>query len=54
VLDELFRRWDGGLATFGQTKVLKRNGFAAPMRRDEAKKAIDRIAQRQGWRTGAA
>jgi len=49
VLDEMFRRWNGGLSTFGQTKVLKRAGFVAPMRRDEASKAIDRIAQRQGW-----
>lgn len=49
LLDEMFRRWNGGLSTFGQTKVLKRNGFVAPMRRDEAKKAIDRIAERQGW-----
>lgn len=49
VLDEMFRRWDAGLASFGQAKVLKRNGLVAPMRRDEAKKAIDRIAERQGW-----
>jgi hypothetical protein len=49
LLSEMFRRWDSGLASFGQTKVLKRNGFAAPMRREEAVKAIDRIAARQGW-----
>ncbi len=49
VLNEMFRRWDVGLATFGQVKVLKRNGVGAPMRREEAKKAIDRIAERQGW-----
>ena len=49
MLDEMFRRWDAGLASFGQAKVLKKNGIVAPMRRDEAKKAIDRIAQQQGW-----
>lgn len=49
LLNEMFRRWDSGLASFGQAKVLKSNGFVAPMRRDEAKKAIDMIAQRQGW-----
>lgn len=49
LLNEMFRRWDTGLASFGQTKVLKRNGFDAPMRREEAVKAIDRIAVRQGW-----
>jgi hypothetical protein len=54
ILDEMFRRWSGGLSTFGQAKVLKKNGFVAPMRRDEAKQAIDRIAERQGWKKGAA
>jgi superfamily II DNA or RNA helicase len=49
ILDEIFRRYDNGLSSFGQTKVLKRAGFVAPMRRDEASKAIDRIAQREGW-----
>jgi hypothetical protein len=49
LLDEMFRRINNGLSTFGQTKVLKRAGFVAPMRRDEASKAIDRIAQREGW-----
>lgn len=51
LLDEMFRRWDNGLATFGQAKILKKNGFAAPMRREEAGKAIDRIAAQQGWGT---
>jgi superfamily II DNA or RNA helicase len=54
LLDEMFRRWDKNLATFGQAKVLKKNGLVAPMRKEEAKKAIDRIAERQGWRKGAA
>jgi len=54
ILDEMFRRWDTGLATFGQAKVLKKNGLVAPMRKEEAKKAIDRIAQRQGWRKAGA
>ena len=49
ILDEMFRRFNGNLATFGQAKILKKNGFAAPMRREEASKAIDAIAQRQGW-----
>jgi superfamily II DNA or RNA helicase len=49
VLDEMFRRWNNGLSTFGQAKLLKRAGFVAPMRRNEASKAIDQIAQRAGW-----
>jgi superfamily II DNA or RNA helicase len=49
ILDEMFRRFHGGLSTFGQTKVLKRAGYVAPMRREEASKAIDRVAQREGW-----
>jgi hypothetical protein len=50
LLDEMFRRWNSGLSSFGQTKVLKRAGYVAPMRREEASKAIDRIARREGWR----
>jgi type I site-specific restriction endonuclease len=49
ILNEMFRRWDAGLASFAQEKLLKRNGFVAPMRRDETRKAIDAIATRQGW-----
>jgi len=49
ILNEMFRRWDLGLASLRQTKLLKRNGFDAPMRREEAKKTIDAIAKRQGW-----
>lgn len=55
ILDEMFRRWNGNLSSFKQTSLLKRQGFVAPMRRDEAKKAIDQIASRQGWgKKGAA
>ena len=53
LLDEIFRRWDGGLSSFGQTKILARNGIRAPMRREEAARMIDQIAQRQGWRRNA-
>ena len=49
LIDEMFRRLKSGLSTFGQAKILKRNGFTAPMRREEASKIIDRIAQEQGW-----
>jgi hypothetical protein len=49
LLNELFRRWDAGLATYGQTKILQRNGIMAPMRREDASKLIDQIAKRQGW-----
>ena len=50
LLDEMFRRMNGGLASYRQTKVLKKNGFAAPLRREEARKILDRVAQQQGWR----
>ena len=50
LLDEMFRRWNGGLASFKQTKVLQKNGFAAPLRREEARKILDRVAHQQGWR----
>jgi hypothetical protein len=50
LLDEMFRRFHGGLASFRQVAVLKRNGFTAPLRRDEARKILDRVARQQGWR----
>ena len=54
VLDEMFRRWGNGLATFGQAKVLKKNGIHVPLRREEASRMIDRIASQQNWKRGAA
>ena len=50
VLDEMFRRIRGGLASFKQTALLQKNGFAAPLRKDEAHKILDRVSQQQRWR----
>jgi type I site-specific restriction endonuclease len=50
LIDEICRRYEYGLATYGQSRVLKQNGFSAPMRRSEAEKAINQIADRQGWK----
>lgn len=50
ILDEMFRRWNNGLATYAQSKLLKRNGIFAPMRREEASRLIDQIAIKQGWK----
>ena len=56
LLNELFRRWDGGLCTFGQAKILRKRGLATNVTREEAGKMIDEIAKREGWpaRKGAA
>jgi superfamily II DNA or RNA helicase len=54
LLNEIFRRLDAGLASYKQAALLKRSGIEAPMRRDEASKAIDAIATRQGWRKKAS
>ncbi len=51
LLNETFRRWGNGLASFKQAQHLKRHGFTAPMRRDEAARALDRVF---GNRRGAA
>jgi len=50
LLDEYFRRISGGYASLKQTNMLRRHGFVAPIRRDEAQRMIGRIAERQGWR----
>lgn len=50
LLNELFRRWDGGLCTFGQAKILRKRGIPTDITRDEAKRKIDEIAAREGWK----
>ena len=55
LLNELFRRWDGGLCTFGQAKLLRKRGLPTNVTRDEAAATINAIAAREGWqKKGAA
>lgn len=49
LLDEYFRRISAGYASLKQTNLLRRHGFVAPIRREEAQRMIGRIADRQGW-----
>lgn len=48
LLDEYFRRLQGGYASLKQTRCLRRWGVSAPVRFDEARRMIDRRAQ--AWR----
>ncbi|MCE9616453.1 MAG: DEAD/DEAH box helicase [Lentisphaerae bacterium] len=50
LLNELFRRWDEGLCTFGQAKILRKRGLPTNITREEATKQIDAIAAREGWK----
>jgi type I site-specific restriction endonuclease len=50
ILTELFRRWDGGLCSYGQAKILRKRGLSTDMTRDEAARIIDEIAAREGWK----
>jgi superfamily II DNA or RNA helicase len=50
ILTELFRRWDAGLCTFGQAKILRKRGMSTDVTRDEASRIIDGIATREGWK----
>jgi superfamily II DNA or RNA helicase len=49
LLNEIFRRWDRDLPSFKQTKMLAKFGYTGPIKRDQAKKLIDRIAA-NGWK----
>lgn len=49
ILDEFFRRVNNGASSYGQTKILKRNGFKCPLPHDMAKRMIDCVAAAQGW-----
>ena len=46
LIDEYFRRVTGKLATFAQTKLLRRHGIPVPMSFDEASKTISRLMGR--------
>lgn len=49
LLNELFRRWDNNLCTFGQAKILRKRGLATNISRDEASRLIDEIARKEHW-----
>lgn len=50
LLDEYFRRLQGGYASLKQAALLKKRGFSMPLRHDMAGRMIGRMAERQGWR----
>lgn len=50
LLNELFRRWNQGLCTFGQAKILRKRGMSTNCTRDMATRMIDEIARREGWK----
>jgi len=50
LLNELFRRWDGGMCTFGQAKILRKRGLPTNVTREEASRQIDQIAAKEGWK----
>jgi len=50
LINELFRRWNNNLCTFGQAKILARHGYSTNISKDEATKIITEIAEREGWR----
>ena len=49
LLDEYFRRIQGGLASLKQAALLKRRGFSMPLKHDMAGRMISRMRERQGW-----
>jgi superfamily II DNA or RNA helicase len=49
LLNEVFRRFRNNECSFKQVKTLKKFGYSGPIKRDQAKALIDRIAA-NGWR----
>ena len=49
LLDEYFRRMQGGYASLKQAALLKKRGFHMPLRHDQAGRMIGRMRERQGW-----
>ena len=53
ILNEMFRRWDAGMCTFGQAKILRKRGLPTDVTREVAGQMIDGIAEREGWKKKA-
>ncbi|MEI8352151.1 MAG: DEAD/DEAH box helicase [bacterium] len=51
ILNELFRRWDAGMCSFGQAKILRKRGLPTDVTREAAGQMIDEIAKKEGWKT---
>jgi len=49
LLQEVFHRWDAGLCSFKQSKTLAKYGYTGPIKRDQAKALLDKIAS-NGWK----
>jgi len=43
LLDEVFRRWDEGLCTYKQARILKKHGYDGNQSREDASKILDGI-----------
>jgi len=50
LLNELFRRWDGGMCSFAQAKILRKRNLPTDVTREEASKMIGEIAKRENWK----
>jgi superfamily II DNA or RNA helicase len=48
LIQEIFRRWDNGMCSFKQAKLLARNGLNPNVSREDASKMIDELAKT--WR----
>ncbi len=50
ILNELFRRWDAGMCSFGQAKILRKRGLPTDVTREAAGQMIDEIAKKERWK----
>jgi len=50
LLTEMFRRWDAGLCSFGQAKLLRKRGLPTNVTREQANQMITEIATKENWR----
>jgi len=43
LLTEIFRRWDAGLCSYKQAKILRKNGYTGNESKEEASRILDGI-----------
>lgn len=49
LINELFRRWDHGLCSYKQARILQKRGLDGNMTREAAAAEITKIAEREHW-----
>jgi hypothetical protein len=51
LIGEITRRWDKGLCSYKQAKILASRGLPTDVGREQATAMIDQVAAQEGWKS---